>query len=133
MAMFRRAYKRIQLGPVSEAFVNWKLNQHANVMMQAGSHAMSKTLAGIVRESGVMMFRRTLLHWTQRAMRIMVHSWRASACEMRHGQQVMYLAEENDGLTYQLQEQASRLSELERFSAFFDQHTSDFASPKSSA
>ena len=53
--------------------------------------------------------------------------------EVRHGEQVMYLAEENDGLAYQLEEKKVRLSELERFSAFFDETTGlDLASPKSS-
>jgi len=129
MMMFRRAYKRIQYGPVGNAFVNWQLNRNASW----GSGAMSKTLAGVVREGALMMLKRTMLQWTKNATRMMLHTWRSSMNEVRHGEQVMYLAEENDGLAYQLEEKKVRLSELERFSAFFDETTGlDLASPKSS-
>ena len=123
--MFQRAWKRIQLGLMGQNFFEWKLNQHRMAVMRAGSGARSKHLARVVREGGMMMLRHTMHHWLSNSVGRMVHTWREAMlhwrCETRHADQVMYLAEENDGLACELQEKSERLTELERLSAFFDE------------
>jgi len=125
MSMFQRAWKRIQLGLVGQNFFEWKLNQHRMAVMRAGSGARSKHLARVVREGGMMMLRHTMHHWLSNSVGRMVHTWQEAMlhwrCETRHADQVMYLAEENDGLACELQEKSERLTELERLSAFFDE------------
>ena len=133
LAMIQRAYRRIVEGPLGEAFFNWKLNHHSTAMRREASGAMSQSLARVVREGGIFMLRSTLYHWTQSTVGRIVHVWRARAWqatrELEHAQQVMYLAEVNEGLAHdkdslasQLEAKGERLTKLERFAAFFDEH-----------